>query len=142
MWVEGTHWQPSPASEKGTVAVCNVSTCRYTVSTNDEASVFPSFSQKRIIVWYQTNCMACKTNEPVFNALVRAGQTSAERFTVHKVEATSEQLKKFPHVTVVPLYDIVTPTAGSTSPYGPGTALKTVRNDVAQLKQEITNLVV
>ena len=75
--------------------------------------------------------MACENSRPVFDALPRA----APDYIVQEVEATREMLQRFPHVQVVPLYDIIQPEAGSESPYGPNTKLRTIRNDMAALRE-------
>ena len=69
--------------------------------------------------------------------LVRAGRRSQPPFTVHRVEATSAYLDRFPHVTVVPLYDFVERRVGSTSPYGESTAHTSVRNNPSELKRHV-----
>jgi hypothetical protein len=95
------------------------------------------FRSPRIIIWYQKECLACKNSEEggVFSGLVEAGRVGG--FTVHKVEATPEMLQRFPHVVMVPLYDIVMPSddAGACSPYGPQTTYHSIRNDMTALRE-------
>lgn len=93
-------------------------------------------SQPRLIMWYQDGCAACRGAKLLFDALAVAA--AAEGYSVHRVEATRELLERFPHVRVVPLFDLVQPgEATTTSPssvYGPGTRLRTVRNDLQELR--------
>ena len=97
----------------------------------------PDFLRPRVIIWYQNNCIACQNSESVFAAVTEAAQERG--MTVHKVEATPELLQRFPHVTVVPLYDIVTPSSVC-SAYGPQTSLRSLRNDLAALRSEFPSL--
>lgn len=82
--------------------------------------------QKRtLVIWYTPGCPACKKNESIFQYL----QQNPGMFDVHRVEITRELQQKFPHVTTVPLYDIVVPRQGVSSAYGPETALETIANN-------------
>ena len=72
----------------------------------------------------------------MFDALYRA----APGYAIHEMEATQEMIQRFPHVQVVPLYDIVEPDPTATSPYGPGTRLRTIRNDLTLLREEFPTL--
>ena len=51
---------------------------------------------------------------------------------VVRVEATARNMATYPHVTVLPMYDIVTPRPSSLSPYGSDTHLTSIRNDDRQ----------
>lgn len=96
----------------------------------------PPFNQKRVVIWFQKNCVACQNSKPVFEALGRFGLTANPPFTVHEVEATPELLARFPHVTVVPLYDVVEPARPGVpagGPYGARMVLTSIRNDMKAL---------
>lgn len=96
----------------------------------------PPFDRKRVIIWYQKNCIACQNSKPVFEALAKYGMTADPPFTVHEVEATPELLSQFPHITVVPLYDVVEPALPGVSaggPYGARNVLKSIKNDMKAL---------
>lgn len=147
--VEGVNWRPGDP-RFNQVAVCKVPRRRDTTSVafnrpekcqplEGLASV-PDFGQPRLIIWFQPQCVACQNSEDVFRGLVDAARPRG--MTVHKVEATPELIQRFPHVTVVPLYDLVAPTSDATvcSPYGPGTTLRTVRNDLGALRAEFPTL--
>lgn len=86
----------------------------------------PKSIQKRtLVIWFATGCHACKKNEPVFQFLLE----NPGMFDVHRVEITRELQQKYSHVTTVPLYDVVIPTQGSSSVYGPETLLDTIQNN-------------
>lgn len=103
----------------------------------------PPFDQKRVIIWYQKDCVACQNNSKVFDAVAKAGITSNPPFTVHLKEATPDMIKRFPHIFVVPMFDVVEPAISGTpvgGPYGDGTILTTIRNDINALRVAFPNL--
>ena len=164
--VEKLYWNPSMAGPNST---CRIKKTPVTTSEPcDPAAVWgvfkmvlkgpavpgvPDFNQKRLIIWYQKQCVACQNSRALFDALAQAGKQS--QFTVHEVEATEEMLARFPHVTVVPMYDYVQPAGISENgPYGsvvsfctcttaerPGRKHRSMRNDVTILKEAFPNLV-
>ena len=162
--VERTYWSPSnaPAQRlRWEVATCRVPRCHFGQSCvlsynrlslaaavvtadapNSSSSPvppsLPPIDRPRIFVWYQKGCVACDSSRPVFDALPLA----APGYTVHEMEATREMLQRFPHIQVVPLYDIVHPEPGSSSPYGADTRLQTVRNDLTALRDVFPTLTV
>ena len=149
--VLGNHWSPMWPTA-GEVAACRIARCAYQPSIpfdSPEARVCTpvapglpepaDFSSARLIIWHQPQCIACRNSEDVFRGLGDAAR--ARGLSVHKVEATPELIRRFPHVTVVPLYDLVSPGApDSCSPYGPGTTLRTIRNDLGALRAEFPTL--
>lgn len=108
----------------------------FNAAATTEAGALPPIDRPRIFIWYQKDCISCQNSRPVFEALPRA----AMGYTVQQVEATTDMVKRFPHVLVVPLYDIVQPETGSNSPYGPNTRLRTIRNDLRALREEFPTL--
>lgn len=155
---ESNHWSPKVSTNN--LSACRVSTCSYASSVlyDPEAELLeilgntttravsaslikgvPPFTQKRVIIWYQKDCAACKGSKPVFEAVKQLGAKTSQ-FTVHEVEATEEYLNLFPHVRVVPLYDIVEPGEG-TSVYGRNTRLRTVKNEIGPLREAFPGLV-
>lgn len=147
------HWRPYKLAPDGST-ICRIRRCGYqpAIDLNGPNAAAcppgqglpapPDFHSARVIMWYQPTCVACQNSEPVFQALANRAAAGGG-FTVHRVEATPELLKAFPHVTVVPLYDHVTPTseAGACSPYGPGTHLRSIRNDLGALQDAFGPLV-
>lgn len=155
------YWHPS-SPMAGEFAACRIGRCRYqpsvdphtgTAGAGQPAPCAPppgplpglpaagEFGKPQLIIWYQKTCVACQNSTHVFDALVPA---AAKRgFTVHLVEAVPPLLQAFPHVTMVPMYDLVTPTTepGACSRYGPGTTVKSLRNDVGALRAEFPDLV-
>lgn len=146
--VQDMYWRPGLPSS-GEPAMCRIARCRYELSRSYNAEDpepcrapsglegVPDFTKPRLIVWYQSHCIACQNSEEkVFPAITRAAQERG--FTVHKQEATPEMLKRFPHVTMVPLYDIVLPSDDpqACSAYGPRTTVRSIRNDLRALKTE------
>lgn len=83
----------------------------------------------------------CRNNGPLVWALTEVGRNAQPPFTVHLVEATPERLQQYPHVTVVPLYDVVDPSSTG-SAYGPGTMVTTVKNDLTALQSLFPGVVV
>lgn len=142
--VVGDYWSPHNRSTeelRSSVASCGVQRCFYSGHESWDSTGIPNvppFDRKRVIIWYQKTCAVCANSGPLFDALAEAGRTDKPGFTVHRVEATPEMLVRFPHVTVVPLYDVVEPTSANPTdpkdpPYGPGTRLNTIRNDMNAL---------
>ena len=85
----------------------------------------PSITKKSLIIWVKRGCMSCQINKPFFALL-----ESQAKVQVYRVEASEELRSKFPHVTTLPMYDIVEPAPSEHSPYGPGTRLvESIRND-------------
>jgi len=105
-----------------------------TVSPPLLGGVVPPITQRRVIVWFQSECAVCRNNEPLIRALTEIGRNAQPPFTVHLVEATPERLQVYKHVNVVPLYDVVEPGLTTDPVYGPGTMLTTVRNDLSALQ--------
>lgn len=155
--MQGEFWSPKQSRTGGQVAVCYVSRCSYIPSvpwdepaaaTNqdsvkkgtDGSDFLPPINQKRVVIWYENNCVACKNSRPTFDALREAGKTAG--FTVHEKEVNDDVLQRFPHVTVVPMYDVVEPDASSTSPYGRGTRLTSLKNDLVALRAAFPTMVV
>jgi hypothetical protein len=85
------------------------------------------FNKRTLVIWLRRDCGACQLNKEFF-----AGLEGQKRMHVVRVEATKENLEKYRHVTVLPMYDIVTPRVSSTSPYGSNTHLVSIRNDQRQ----------
>lgn len=151
--VQDHYWRPGMPSS-GEPAVCRIARCRYQLSQSYESqgggpdgapcprpstgiAGIDDFTKPRLIIWYQSHCVACKNSkETVFPALTEAAKLRG--FTVHEQEATPEMLQRFPHVQMVPLYDLITPTGdpNKCSEYGPGTERKTIRNDLRALRVE------
>lgn len=85
-----------------------------------------------VVIWYMKNCDACKKSEWIFKYLKEFNPTE---IPVYTVEATPERLKRFPHVTMVPQYDVLTRDPASTSPYAAGTSMESVlHNNLARLR--------
>ena len=95
-------------------------------------------TQSTVVIWYQKTCEACKASESIFEGLRRYRSGT---WAVHQVEVTEERRQRFPHVLMVPCYDVIVPDPASTSVYGPGTRLVTVlHNDFAQLQALLPGL--
>ena len=125
-----------PLGTAGTSAAVPLGTAGAAVPVASATASMPPIDRPRIFIWYQKDCVACQNSRPVFDNLPRA----APGYAVQEVEATKEMLQRYPHVQVVPLYDIVVPEQGSESPYGPDTKLTTVRNDLVALREQFPTL--
>lgn len=158
------HW--TPRDVKGTrdgLAGCRTGACVYLAELQrstqreerapavaaDAASPLPDVlrdlappidaSRPFLVVWYRPGCQVCENeaHQGVVRALERYGREVARPpFSVHRVWATESRLEKFPHVRAVPMYDLVVPEAGATSPYGPGLRLTTMHNERGRLLSE------
>lgn len=152
--LQSDHWRPGMPSTGYPVAMCRIASCRdnmmlhYVSDKSDptckgpvsDLAGIPDFKSPRLIIWFQPRCVACQNSEEkVFPALIDAA--TARGFTVHKQEATPEMVKRFPHVLMVPMYDVVTPSPseGDCSVYGPNTVLRTLRNDLRSLRDVFPN---
>lgn len=93
---------------------------------NPDPSQPPKSIQRRtLVIWFAPGCQACKKNEPVFEYI----QQNPGMFDVYRIEITRELQQLYPHVTTVPLYDVIVPMQGSSSVYGPETLLDTIQNN-------------
>jgi hypothetical protein len=138
MLVEAVYWSPR-------WGVCGAGRPRATATTVEEgyqsdAPQPPPWPVQRptLIIWYREDCVACKLNKGVFARLEEHPRSrSGLDFAVVRVQATNEQMKRFPHVVALPTFDLVHVTPGASSPYGPGTALRSIPNNArAPLESE------
>ena len=113
------HWRP-------TGATCgDAATEGFELGVDDALRAPPSITRKSLIIWVKRGCMACQINKPFFALL-----ESKAKIQVYRVQASEELRSRFPHVTTLPMYDIVEPAPSEHSPYGPGTRLvESIRND-------------
>ena len=86
------------------------------------------FTGRTMVIWVRKDCSACHMNRPFFATL----EQQADVMRVIRVEATPQNTARYPHVTVLPMYDIVTPRPSSRSAYGMNTHLVSIRNDERQ----------
>ena len=150
--MQAEHWTPlgkSVESQYRNLATCRLPRCtgdyyeamflepkRSTPPATDTSGLPTTFDQPRLIIWYQKECRACQDSRAMglFAALRAHAEKQTPPFTVHEVEATGELINRYPHVTRVPLYDIVVPDNASTSVYGANTKLETVQNQQDKLE--------
>lgn len=149
---QSNYWTPQQGVDRS-VAVCRIPRCNYLLSVPDDEGShrnqpppIPGFpfplTTRHIVIWHQKDCAACQASKPVFAGLREAGRAARPPFGVTEMEITPALLARFPHVTSVPLYDVVDPDPAVTaSPYGPGIRLTTVRNDVNALREVVPSFV-
>ena len=98
----------------------------------------PAITRRTVIIWYRKDCPACDTTREAkwFDRVRAFGLTPLGNFDTYEVEATTEVLQQYKHVTVVPLYDLVWPSSVSQAyqPYGPNTQFVSIRNDLNDMK--------
>ena len=100
----------------------------------------PTTNKKQVIIWYQANCPACQASQGLFREIAEAGKNSSHPWDTTMQEVTEAATQKFKHLLYVPLYDIVEADPESSSPYGPGTRLQTVRNTEEELMRAFSTL--
>ena len=81
-------------------------------------------STKKVVVWFSPHCSACQSSKDLFEAIT----LNKDGYQVLFREATAENLTGFPHIQMVPTYDVVHVQKGTHSVYGSNTQLTTIRN--------------
>jgi hypothetical protein len=125
--MEGTYWHPGTAGVNRQLGVCT----QHPISAqamlsepySDGAPV--AINGPTLIIWSRRGCSACMANEGLFRRL----RTYSAGYHVFQVEATPDMVRRYPHVKVLPTYDVVRPLAGSQSPYGDGFEVHSIPNN-------------
>ena len=102
--------------------------CRASLQETDKPSPptlqrDPFVPMRRVVIWFKHDCIACQVSGPIFDAVEQYGRSPLAQppFFVERREVDDATLQQYPHVQMVPMYDIVDSSEGEDGyqPYEP-----------------------
>jgi hypothetical protein len=123
--MEGNHWHPGKTP-------CVPPVTQRLVSEDADGVPLP-IRRPTLIIWHMRTCVACRNAAGFFRKL----EEEAGDFQVLRIEANREYIQRYPHIQTLPLFDVIRPAPGTSSPYGADTQLLTVRNHERHLLRSV-----